>query len=106
MAKKIEDMDREELSSITSLFSTWLKPYTHEVIVKVMERREEIINNKFAMQLMTELFVREEAEAKDFNRSMRQLLTSYNTFKEYDPHNHVLEHSKSYRDVLYDMYIR
>ena len=34
------------------------------------------------------------------------LFTDYEEFKKYNPHNHPLQHSDSYRDVLYDMYIK
>lgn len=103
--KTIKEMNLEELEEVTLLFSNWLKNYTHEVIVKVMGRREEIVNNEFTMNLLRELYKREEEERKEFNYSIDSLLRSYDDFKKYDPHNHVLEHSKSYRDVLHDMYI-
>ena len=34
------------------------------------------------------------------------LFGHFKTFSEYDPHNNVLTHSNSYRDVLCDMYIK
>lgn len=104
--KELKEMNLEELNEVTVLFATWLEKYTHEVIVKVMERREEIVNNEFTMNLLRELYKREEEEKKEFKHSIGSLLRCYDDFKEYDPHNHVLEHSKSYRDVLYDMYIK
>lgn len=30
----------------------------------------------------------------------------FETFKQYDPHNHPLTHSHSYRDILHDVYIK
>ena len=33
------------------------------------------------------------------------LLENFEEFKQYDTHSHILTHSKSYRDILYDMYI-
>ena len=104
--KKFAELNYNEQEEIAELFATWLKNYTHEVIIKVMEKREEIINNEFTMNLLRELKTRTEEEGKDFGRSIRNLLGNFDTFKEYDPHNHPLTHAKSYRDILHDMYIK
>ena len=104
--KRIKDLSYEEKKEIDALFANWLKSYTHEVIVKVMELREEIINNEFAMNLLRELKKREEEEKKDFERSIASLLGAFDDYKEYNPHNHPLTHAGSYRDILYDMFIR
>lgn len=55
-----EITSREEREEIVLLFSNWLKHYTHEVIIKVMGKRDEIINNEFTMKLLKELKEREE----------------------------------------------
>ena len=102
--KKFEELEFEEKKEITLLFANWLKDYTHEVIVKVISRRDEIINNEFAMNILKELKDREEKEEKDFAHSIGNLLGEFDTFKKYDPHKHVLTHSSSYRDILRDMY--
>ena len=102
--KKFEELEFEEKKEITLLFANWLKDYTHEVIVKVISRRDEIINNEFAMNILKELKDREEKEEKDFAHSIGNLLGEFDAFKEYDSHNHVLTHSSSYRDILRDMY--
>ena len=104
--KEFMNLDRTEQEIITELFAAWLSRYTHEVICKVMERADEIINNEFAMKMLVELKDRQETEAKDFNSSIANLFNDYETFKEFDAHNHPLTHSKSYRDILYDMYIK
>lgn len=96
----------EEKKEIAALFTTWLKHYTHEVIVKVMERREEILANEFTMNLLRELKAREDKEHQEFINSMRFMLGNFDDAKEYDPHNHPLTHAGSYRDILYDMYIK
>ena len=95
----------KERNEIVLLFSNWLRPYTHEVIVKVLDRTDEIINNEFAMKLLKELKEREE-ELILFNDSIDSLMIDFETFKQYDPHTYSLTHSKSYRDILYDMYIK
>ena len=104
--KEFLNLHRTEQEAIAELFAIWLKRYTHEVICKVMERADEIINNEFAMKLLVELKDREETETNDFKSSIASLLNDYKTFKEYDAHNHPLTHSGSYRDILYDMYIK
>lgn len=104
--KEFATMEWNEQKEIANIFANWLKLYTHEVIVKVLEKRNEIINNDFAMNLMRELYDRETKERDEFTDSIRSLLNNFETFSEFDPHNHALTHSKSYRDVLYDMYIR
>jgi hypothetical protein len=104
--KKFEEMGMMERQEIEGLMANWLRHYTHEVIVKVLARADEIINNDFVMNLLKELKKREEEERKDFQSSISFLLRDYESHKEYDPHNHPLSHAGSYRDILYDMYIK
>lgn len=88
------------------LFSNWLKDYTHDVIIRVMENANTILENEFAMNLLRELYEREKEENNDFKRSIIMLFRDYEGFKDFDPHNHPITHSGSYRDILYDMFIR
>lgn len=104
--KRYNEMTWEEKQEVAELFANWLQCYTHEVIVRVMEQRDEIINNQFAMNLLKELKKREEREYHDFSHHIGNLLSEFETFKGFDPHNHPTTHARSYRDVLYDMYIR
>ena len=104
--KKFEEMNNEEMNEVSELFASWLGAYTHEVIVKVLERREEIVNNEFTMSLLRELHDREAKERHDFTVRIGSLLLDLDGFAQYDSHSHPLTHAKSYRDVLYDMYIR
>lgn len=104
--RRFEEMNREEKKEVVLLFNNWLKDYTHEVIIKVMEKREDIINNDFVMKLLRELKEREEKEADEFKNYIDWLLFDFEAYKEFNPHNHVTTHSNSYRDILYDMYIR
>ena len=96
----------EERKETTLLFANWLKPYTHEVIIKVMEKKEENLSNAFAMNLLKELKEREEKEIKEFAHSIGNLIDEFETFKEFDPHNNPITHADSYRNVLYDMFIK
>lgn len=103
---KLEEMNAYERKEIAELFATWLRPYVHEVIVQVLERRDEIVNNEATMHLLRELHAREVKENADFASSINFMLGSFDTFSQHDPHNHAFSHSRSYRDVLYDMYIK
>lgn len=104
-AKKFEELTLEERNEVKELFTNWLRMYSHECILRAMEKAEDIINNDFAMNLLRELKTREEKEKEDFSRNIDMLFRDFNSFKEYDPHNHPLEHASSYRDVLRDMYL-
>lgn len=101
-----EDIKYEEKKEIVDLFANWLKNYTGEIVVKVMARQDEIIKNDFAIQLLRELKTREEDEAKNFQHNIRNLFDDYEIHKKYNPHNDCLSHAGSYRNVLYDMYIK
>jgi hypothetical protein len=74
--------------------------------MKVLAQRDEIINNEYVMKLLKELNEREAEEYESFSHSIGCILRDYDTFSKYDPHNHPLEHAGSYRDVLYDMFIK
>lgn len=85
---------------------TWLAPYTDEVYKKVMGRMEEIINNNFALNLIDELYEREQKEKEEEINTILFSLGHEDDIEKYGIHNHCLSHSNSYRDVLYDMFIR
>lgn len=101
---KIEDYTKKH--EVAELFAVWLRDYTHEVIRYVMGRADEILTNPDTMTLLRELKEREEKEAKDFKNSLEFMLRDYEQFAKYDPHNNALTHANSYRDILYDRYIR
>ena len=104
--KNYEEMTIKEQKEVIELFSNWLEPYCSDVINYVVKRKDEIITNDFAMNLLIELKEREEKEKKEFTHDIGNLFNFYNEYNEYDPHSHILTHGKSYRDVLYDMFIR
>ena len=99
------DLERDTQAEISALFANWLQQYTHEVIVKVLERKEEIIGSEFALNILRELKSREDAERGRFVDSIGYMLRDPETFNKYDPHNNPLTHAESYRHILYDMYI-
>lgn len=104
--KKFEEMTFEEQQEVTKLFSVWLGRYADHVIMDVLKRRDEIMESEHAMKLIKELAERSAQESEDFTNSIGSLLRDYDTFSKYDPHNHPLTHSGSYRDILYDMFIK
>lgn len=101
--RTFNSMTIDEQKETAELFAAWLKMYTDEVIVRVIARRDEIIANDFAMNLLKELKERQEKEAKEFISDIDFALRfgDKESFR-FD----ILTHSKSYRDVLYDMYIK
>lgn len=104
--KKFDEMKYEEQEHIVKLFNCWLKSYTQEVVVKVLEKRDEIINNDFTMKLLNELYERTEKENNEYISRFNNLLRHFEWFKTYDVHNNCLTHSSAYREVLYDLYIK
>jgi hypothetical protein len=104
--KKFEEMDYSEQKEVAQLFADWLRPYCHEVIVKVIAKRDEIVRNDFAIGLMKELQKRQAEEINEFDSSIEFMMNDFDSFSKYDPNSHVLAHANSYRDVLYDMFIR
>ena len=106
MAIKVKELDYCEVNKYAELFGVWLKPYTHEVIRYVMGRAEEIINNPDSLTLLLELKTREAKEEKDFFDNIAWYIRDYEGHKKYNPHSNCITHSGSYRDVLYDRYIR
>lgn len=104
--KKFNELKLEERKEIAELFTNWLNDYTDEVIKKVLAKTDEIINNDMAMHLLRELKVRDEKEYSELTDSIRFLMEDYESFAGHNARRTCLTHAKSYRDVLYDMYIR
>ena len=104
--KKFNELSRDERKEVSELFANWLNDYTDEVIKKVMQKADEIINNDMAMMLLKELKERDEKERREFTYSIRNLLDDYESFACHSARLNCLTHAGSYRDVLYDMYIR
>lgn len=113
MAKKLAEMDWNEHEELAKLLAPWLESYTAEVIGRVIDQMDDILANETAMMMIRELGERKEKEKEDFRRS---LMFTFRSKAEKDDdgyrihlnniHNHCLEHSNAYRDVLCDMYIQ
>lgn len=104
--KKFMELKTEEKKEVAELFVNWLNMYTDEVVKKVLADADEIINNETAMHLLRELKAREEKERNDFAREINFLLFDFESNSECGIRCTALTHASSYRDVLYDMYIR
>ena len=104
----------ERSKELAPMFNTWLSAYTAPVISRVMMRYTEIVSDDHTMHLLKELHTREQEEQKDTLRSFQVILqrAEEGTLDPYTDssieaiHLHCLTHSKSYRDILYDMWIR
>lgn len=101
--KKFDEYTIEERKEICSYLETWLVMYNNEVINKVLDNIDDIINNEFVMNMLKQLHERTLKEKEDFKRNLRFKLEND---IDSDFHNKCLTHSNSYRDVLYDMYIK
>lgn len=99
-------MEKLNDKEFIELLANWLHIYTDDVVKRVMKKVDEIKNNDFALSLLKELYDRDNDEYEDFRSSIASLYYDYDNFSEYDVHNHPISHAKSYRDVLYDMFIR
>lgn len=106
----MKEMTYEEREMMTKLFENWLSGYVDEIIEKVMKRFDEIVNNEFAMNLLKELYEREKKEKSERIKSFEWMISDIAEKGKFTDthcvHNHCLTHADSYRDVLYDMYIK
>lgn len=108
MREWLEKATYDEQKDLAEKLQTWLGMYTQQVIEHVMSQIDDIINNEMTMMMISELQKREAEEKK---REIDQFYFSLCDIKEgndkmWSIHSQVLTHSNSYRDVLYDLYIR
>lgn len=98
-----ESTPLKEQEVFAKKLQVWLGDYVDKIINKVMlEKMEDILNNEFALKLIDELYERTLKEQKD---QLSNLMFGLGNGIEFSYHSNCLTHSKSYRDVLYDMYI-
>lgn len=103
---KYSEMKYEDRISFRDDMANWLKHYTNEVVKTVVAKSEDILDNPVALNMLHELRLREAEEAQDFRYDIDWLLTDYEENKDRELRLSPLTHAQSYRDVLYDMYIR
>ena len=87
------------------IVANWLKYYSNEVVVKVMEKYEQIINDKTTYTILSKLYVEENKEEKTFIHDI-EYMVKYGIEEDTLDMLRISEHSQSYREVLYDLYIR
>ena len=87
---------------------TWLGCYTTSVANRVIEKMDDILSNATALKFIHELHERTQIEIKgrEFDISIALSDEEFRSTNENWLHADTLTHAKSYRDVLYDMYIR
>lgn len=101
-----KEKDNEE--EIILDIANFCAPYINEVCNKVASQFKKIIENEHILHLLHELRVREEEERGEFVRAIRYRIYNWGdiSIDKFDIHNNALSHSKSYRDVLYDLLIK
>ena len=110
--KTLRTMTFDEKRELATLIQNWLEGYTGEVIKKAMSKIEDIINNDMTMMMLKELKEREDKEREEEKDSIYLTIERMSS-DVCEPdiyldsiHNHPLTHANSYRDILFDMYIR
>gem|GEM_PF-4467564 len=107
---KISEMKYDQRKELAELLEAWLSMYVDEVYVKVMNQLPQIVENEMAMNFLRELKKRQDEEKEDRIRTIGCGFWTLEEDKKIEDdarlHTDCLSHSKSYRDVLYDMYIR
>lgn len=98
-----EKTSLKEQREFATKLQLWLGQYTSEAMRRALNQMDDILSNPFALQLIDELYERTMAERKE---EIRDIMYDLGGAYAYDIHNHCTTHSNSYRDILYDMYIR
>ena len=87
------------------LVANWLKYYNNEVVVRVMKNYDNIINDKTSYTMLTKLYEEENKEHENLIHDIDYMVV----FGINDDTKDMLrlgKYSHSYREVLYDLYIR
>lgn len=87
------------------IVANWLKDYSNDVVVRVMEKYEQIINDKTTYTMLSKLYKEENIEEETFIHDIEYMIEFGIKYETKDMLR-IGEHSRSYRDVLYDLYIR
>lgn len=107
--KKWEDLSFDEKEEISKLFTNWLGEYTDKVVLKVMRKKEEILNNSTVIVMLKELYKLEKSDMESIEFNIYKMLNGgekdFEHAKAYGIRP-IHSSSRSYRDVLYDLYIK
>ena len=95
-------MNNEEAIKIVA---NWLKNYSNEVVVRVMKNYDTIINDKTTYTMLSKLYEEENKEEETFIHDI-EYMVRYGIKDETKDMLRLGEYSQSYREVLYDLYIR
>lgn len=87
------------------IVANWLKYYNSEVVVRVMKNYDTIINDKTTYTMLSKLYEQENKEEETFIHDIEHMI-KYGIKDETKDMLRIGEWSRSYRDVLYDLYIR
>ena len=87
------------------IVANWLNNYSNDVVVKVMEKYEQIINDKTTYTMLSKLYEEENKEEETFIHDIEYMI-KFGIKDETKDMLRLGEYSSSYREVLYDLYIR
>lgn len=104
--KKFSEASYSEQREIKEWVFTWLNRYVDDIIKEVLSKADEILNNDMALTLLKELHERETEEEERTKSQISSLIDDFETWSKYSVRHRYVSHSNSYRDVLYDLYIK
>ena len=87
------------------IVANWLKDYNNDVVVRVMKKYEQIINDKTTYTMLSKLYEEENKEEETFIHDI-EYMVKFGIKDETKDMLRLGEYSQSYREVLYDLYIR
>ena len=106
----MENNNYQAQRELAEMLESWLGIYTQEVYEHVMSQINDILSSESTMKMLEELHSRMQQEqsrrVENIWFGMKELSEGEKKMTMSDLHNNVVSHSQSYRDVLYDMYIR
>ena len=90
---------------VIKIVANWLKNYSNDVVVRIMKNYDTIINDNTTLTLLSALYQKENKEEVNFILDIKHI-SEYGIEEETKDMLRLVENSRSYRDVLYDLYIR
>lgn len=107
----MKELNYQERKELAILLEDWLSRYTEEIISYVLTNKlEAILEDETAMHMLKELSTRKQKEKGSRIRHFEYMIMGLQDNESIDSvcryiHDYPLTHSKSYRDVLFDMFI-